>query len=260
MYYQLLKKQDDLKKLPTLVFLHGFLGCHNDWLPIIKKLNITNSCLLIDLPGHTHSKTISPITLSTISYHIAQIIKKEQINQIILIGYSLGGRIALHFAHHYPDNIQALILISTHLGLHSISEKIKRLQHDTQLAIQMKTTPWPQFIKKWYDTPLFKTFKKSIHYTKTITQRHQQNPNLMAKTLIQLSLAHQPNYTTLCQQYPFPIHYLCGQNDDKFYKLGQRYNTFLTQHTIPNADHALHITHSQKISLFLDQILLPFNS
>tara|TARA_B100001113_G_C21014577_1_gene580824 strand:- start:273 stop:1049 length:777 start_codon:yes stop_codon:yes gene_type:complete len=258
MHYQLIKKQDNLKKLPTLVFLHGFLGCHRDWLPVITKLTIPNPCLLIDLPGHSQSKSIMPITFSILSYKIAQILKKEKITQIILIGYSLGGRVALHFSHNYPDYIQKLILISSHLGLDSISEKIKRLHHDTCIAQKMLTIPWLQFIKQWYDTPLFETFKKSIYYTKTITKRHQQNPNLMAKALIQLSLAHQPNYTTLCQQYPFPIHYLCGQNDHKFYKLGQNYSRFLNVHVIPNTDHALHITDSESLSLFLDQILLPF--
>ena len=44
---------------PVCVFLHGFLGSGDDWLPIMKSLAMTHQCFALDLPGHGRSKVDS---------------------------------------------------------------------------------------------------------------------------------------------------------------------------------------------------------
>ena len=252
MYYQYIKTKD---AAPTVCLIHGFLGTQNDWNAVTTALQHDVNLLLIDIPGHGQSDGDASLGFSMIAYRLSQILKHEHIDRIVLVGYSLGGRIARHFAHHYPIYIRHLILISTHLGLSTPQERLNRAYADDQTCQRLMAIPWHQFLSEWYDAPLFNRLKLSGHYDRIVADRCLQSPHLLSLVLLKLSLSNQPLYTSL--RTPFPIDYLCGRHDAKFYQLSQQYASFLSVHSHPDADHAVHLTHPEWISSFLDQILIP---
>jgi 2-succinyl-6-hydroxy-2,4-cyclohexadiene-1-carboxylate synthase len=257
MFYKHIKKKPTAA---TLVFIHGFLGSYHDWTPVVDTLKNNVNCLLIDLPGHGKSTWDTTVCFSMIAYQIVQILNKEKIDKIILVGYSLGGRIALHFTHHYPRYIQELVLISTHLGLSTPQERMIRYHADYKQSLKMTSLLWSQFLSEWYKSPLFNQLRLSHHQVtmeKVLRSRQHHSPQIMAQVLLQLSLSVQPNYTRLFLKSSFPIHYLCGQHDDKFYTLSKGYTSFLTLYIHSDADHALHLMYPEWVSLFLDEILVP---
>ena len=84
-----------LKKASSapFVFLHGFLGNHNDWKPIADKLPF--HAIALDLPGHGNS----PFTED---FCAALLQTLADLPPFHLIGYSMGGRLAAQFAAKHP--------------------------------------------------------------------------------------------------------------------------------------------------------------
>lgn len=101
---------------PTVVFLHGLSANHTTWDSLaasFQKLGL--NCLMPDLRGHGHSdksKRRDLYRLPVFTQDLQDIITKENLSKIILVGYSFGGYIALDFIIKYPGSVMALALIS----------------------------------------------------------------------------------------------------------------------------------------------------
>ncbi len=141
-----------------IFFIHGFTGSAKDWDEIIPIINKDFSCAAIDVIGHGSSG--SPDNLSY--YKIASII--EQINfiisrftdeQVILAGYSMGGRIALNFAITNPDKVRALILESSSAGIEEVNLRHARIASDEKLIDLIEENPIDKFVDYWMNIDLF---------------------------------------------------------------------------------------------------------
>ena len=123
--------------------LHGFLGTHKDWPAHLPA---------VDLPGHGKTTVTSDddYTLDTICQSLNELIKKP----LHLIGYSMGGRIALHFALTYPEKVSKLTLISTSPGIEDPKERQARWALDQKRAKEM-LKDYPKFLDKWYSQSIF---------------------------------------------------------------------------------------------------------
>ncbi len=102
-----------------LTFLHGFLGSPLDW----QDLDLPG--LFLTLPGHQGR----PLDLS--------LLEKEIPKKTTLIGYSLGGRLAMDFAHRFPERIERLIILSANPGLEKGKEE--RIEWDEKWAQLLET-------------------------------------------------------------------------------------------------------------------------
>lgn len=99
----------------VLVFLHGFLGTSGDWISIMKPFSSTARCISIDLPGHGGSKVHnhgnnkanqdSFISTEVISNLLSKLIHKLTNTRVVIIGYSMGARIALQMALRYNNQV-----------------------------------------------------------------------------------------------------------------------------------------------------------
>ena len=113
-----------------VVFLHGFLGSSLDWLEVLSYLPSFKS-YLIDLPGHGKS-----------AFHPELILPHFE-EKIDLVGYSMGGRLALQYAAQNPQKIEKLILLSTHLGLFSEEEILQKRTYAAQIHFLLKQEQKP---------------------------------------------------------------------------------------------------------------------
>jgi len=95
------------KKGPHLAMLHGWGMNNTVWMHTAQQLSKHFRVHLIDLPGMGNSESITPYTLDTVTETIAEHLP----NQTIVIGWSLGGLLAMHIAIHHPDAISKLVLI-----------------------------------------------------------------------------------------------------------------------------------------------------
>lgn len=117
-------------KKPTLVLLHGWLGCKEDWEGVVRSMRKDYDCLAVDLLGHGRSSlvegpwrhgTMGGNALSSVLYSmeltafmIMRLLESLGISKCAILGYSMGGRLAALIAKEYPDRVSALVVISAH--------------------------------------------------------------------------------------------------------------------------------------------------
>lgn len=119
---------------PWLVWLHGLLGCSDEWLPLVN-LCAQHPSLVIDLPGHGDSTDVQVKDLMDMSCLLSETLAEQQISKYWLMGYSLGGRIAMYHAS-YGDirGLCGLLIEGGNPGLFSQQERNNRLEHDRNWA------------------------------------------------------------------------------------------------------------------------------
>lgn len=212
----------------TFVFLHGFLGSTKDWEILFKYLNA--QVMAFDLPGHGGAK-FTPYFIDEL------LVKTSHLSPFHLVGYSMGGRIAIQFAKKFPSRIKKLSLISTHLGLKTELEKQKRFEEDLNLSKKILETPIDLFLKNWYDQPLFQSLREKIDILNM--RKHQNRPGL-AQAIAYHSLAH--------QHFSIPnAHFIIGALDEKYKRLYQD-----IPHTlIENTGHAIHLENPEALAKVL---------
>lgn len=112
---------------PALVLLHGFLLSPTIWTKIIPKLAKKNKVIILDLPGHGKSGTITEVhTMELMAEVVNHILKELSVEKANFIGHSMGGYISLAFAEIYPDKINTLVLLNSSSEADSKERKINR--------------------------------------------------------------------------------------------------------------------------------------
>ena len=125
------------KNLPSIVFLHGFTGSTASWREIIKLLEGKYSTIAVDLTGHGKSSSPEDVNRYSMEQQVEdleELFTALSLDQFILVGYSMGGRIALAYTVNYPDRVSSLILESSSPGLKTEKERIERKAADKRLA------------------------------------------------------------------------------------------------------------------------------
>lgn len=214
---------------PPLIFLHGFLGAKEDWKEILSFFENHYFCIALDLPGHGSTSFCDQI-LSKIKSEI------EKISTIkpALIGYSLGGRIALQL----QEIASAIVVLSAHPGLKTSQEKEERRKIDESWIAKILEMPWEVFLAEWYAQPVFQALQhKPSFLKKIIEKRLNQNPKDLALVLRQLSLANQP----LIDHFSSPALFLYGEEDLKYRELYSRLPKNVQVRGIQNCGHAIHL-------------------
>lgn len=97
----------------TLIFLHYFGGSALEWQAVVNQLAGQYRCLAVDLRGHGDSE--APATgyaVDDMADDIADLVATLTIQDFVLIGHSMSGKVALALAARQPTGLQSLILIS----------------------------------------------------------------------------------------------------------------------------------------------------
>lgn len=137
----------------NLIALHGFLGSAKDFGDVTKKIN-PKELWIPDLFGKDKdflSGDFNQWTTQALSY----IEGRFHGEPADLIGYSMGGRLALHLVMRNPERFNRVILLSTHPGLFDTEEIIKRHSWERMWLEKLESLPMDQFIKEWLAQPLF---------------------------------------------------------------------------------------------------------
>lgn len=213
-------------RLPPLIFLHGFFGCKEDWEQMIPFFENSYYCIALDLPGHGSTPYCDDILLA-----LKAEIPKLTSSKPVLIGYSMGGRIAMQLR----EFAKALVNISGHPGLHSHKEREERLQSDTIWSEKLLTLPLEAFFSQWYSQPVFHPLATNLPSMQSLVKRRmKQNSADLARVMLQMSLARQ----TPIVDFPCPTLFLHGENDLKYRDIFSRLSSTVTVREVDSCGHA----------------------
>ena len=221
---------------PVLVWLHGFLGNSADWQPVQARFG-DRPQLSIDLPGHGGSSAQPISDFDRLSVRLNATLHHHRIRRYWLIGYSLGGRIAMfHACRHAGEELTGLVVESAHPGLNA-GDRAYRLAADQRWAARFCQQPLRQTLDEWYRQPVFAELNEAQRQ-QLISLRSNNHPQALAAMLLATSLAKQPDLLPELQRLACPVHSLCGEQDVKFSQLARR--AALPYDTIPAAGHNAH--------------------
>ena len=143
---------------PPLVLLHGFTGSIDTWEPARALLGARHRVVAVDLPGHGRSPAPSPARrLPDVAGALVAALVRLGIERAAWLGYSLGGRAALHVALAHPARVQRLVLESTSPGIADPRVRAARAAADAELADLLERHGLPAFVERWMAQPLFAT-------------------------------------------------------------------------------------------------------
>ncbi len=100
---------------PPLVLLHGWAMHSGLFAPLLPRLIDRFRVHLVDLPGHGHSPTVPRYSLDTIAAAVGEAVSSAAgtAEPVTVLGWSLGGMVALHWALAAPEYVARLILVAT---------------------------------------------------------------------------------------------------------------------------------------------------
>lgn len=96
---------------PPLVILHGLYGSSDNWLIIARKLASLCTVFMVDLRNHGHSPHHTGHTYAAMVDDLAEFFTDHKIVDAILLGHSMGGKVAMAYAADYPEKIKKLIVV-----------------------------------------------------------------------------------------------------------------------------------------------------
>jgi len=97
-----------------LLLLHGGLGAGEMFQPILPELSKTHRVIAVDLQGHGHTADIDrPLTMEAMADDVAALLNYLQIAKADVMGYSMGGGVALRLAVRHPGVVNRVVLVST---------------------------------------------------------------------------------------------------------------------------------------------------
>ncbi|POZ16108.1 2-succinyl-6-hydroxy-2,4-cyclohexadiene-1-carboxylate synthase [Lelliottia aquatilis] len=236
---------------PWLVFLHGFSGDNREWQNVGKKLPDYPQ-LYLDLPGHGGSQDIAVTGFNNVSQLLSKTLLSYNILEYWLVGYSLGGRVAMFHAYQQPEGLAGLIVEGGHPGLRDATEREARADSDTRWAMRFRDEPLASVFKDWYQQPVFASLTDA-QCDELVALRSQNNGATLAAMLQATTLAAQPDLRAALSACAAPFHYLYGERDHKFAALAAELHA--ERHVIPNAGHNAHRDNPAAVAACLAQIL-----
>lgn len=245
-----------------IVLLHGFSGDVHTWTWIQNALAKTYQVVALDILGH--GKTDSPkdhtrYQMEEVIQDLREIFQKLNLTDVYLLGYSMGGRLALAFSLAYPEKVKHLILESSSPGLKTDAKRRERKAHDEWLARNILENGMAWFVAYWRDVPIFSSTslndkEKEARLERFYTQQKKASPIGLANSLFGMGTGMQESYWNQLAQISFQTTLICGTNDEKFCTI----NKDMQKH-IPNAeiffiDDAGHRVHLEQPTRFLQLV------
>jgi pimeloyl-ACP methyl ester carboxylesterase len=139
-----------------LILLHGGLGAIEMFGPNLPALAKGRQVIGVDLQGHGRTADIDrPLSVKLMADDIAALIQHLKLDRPDIMGYSLGGGVALHVAIKHPEMVGKLVVVSTPFRRNAFYPDIlaQQAQVNAQAAEMMKQTPMYQLYTKLAPRP-----------------------------------------------------------------------------------------------------------
>ena len=253
------------RRQPVLVLLHGFLGSHKDWYEVTDRLEFGFDKLIIDLPGH--GKSLPPpafYSLENTCRSILTLLDEQHIDSCILLGYSMGGRLALHLAVTFPHRFRALILESASPGITEESERRLKRQWEEKIIRKLQTSDMATFIHDWYKNPLFHSLRRHPDFTMLVKRRCRNDPEALGLALRNLGAGTMPSLWCRLAELKMPVLTICGELDRKYRTISKKImdaNPAISVITAPDCGHNIHFENStyfcNTVNTFLHRLKKP---
>lgn len=244
------RRVGDDPNLTPLILLHGFTQTSRSWDPILPLLSGARSVIRVDLPGHGFSAHAD----ADLNHTAALVV--ETCGAGTIVGYSMGGRIALHIGLDHPECAKRLILIGATPGIVDAAERSERRRQDDLLAARIESDGVPTFLKDWLANPMFAGLPKS---NADLDDRLRNTAAGLAASLRHCGTGTQTPVWSRLTSLGMPVAVIAGARDDKFAEIGRDMVAAIgpraTLHLVDGAGHSAHLEQPAAVAAIIDSSL-----
>lgn len=232
-------RHDAVAPTDRFVLAHGFTQTARSWTtlePLLAQRIPGLETVAVDLPGHGESTLRADADLWASAAELVAVG-----GPATYVGYSMGGRVALHAAIAHPGEVRALVLIGATAGIVDDDERAERVAADERLAGHIERVGVAAFIDEWLTNPLF------AGLTDATAQRPDRLRNTstgLATSLRSTGTGNQEPLWSRLGEIACPVLILVGERDQKFTTLGRQLVAGLPDASIAviaDAGHSVHL-------------------
>jgi 2-succinyl-6-hydroxy-2,4-cyclohexadiene-1-carboxylate synthase len=231
-----------------IVVLHGFTGSAAAMRPVTRLLDPAHRMIAPDLVGHGRSDPPTDpdsYTVEAMVRHVLAVADVLRCSTFHLVGYSMGGRVALALGCHVGHRLRSLTLIGATAGLVDEERRVERRGLDEARARHIESD-FEGFVDDWMDNPLFASQSRLGHdfLMAARAQRLASRPEGLAASLRAAGTGSMTPLHDRLGQCTMPTMLVVGGEDVKFRALATELSGMLPRSStsvIPDAGHAAHL-------------------
>ena len=228
---------------PAIVFIPGFMQPGSAWAPVAELVPQRYPSVLLEHAEHTLEGRLAEIAAAG--------------EGTVLVGYSMGGRLALHAALRDPHRHAGLVTVGSSAGIEAPATRALRAEADSKLAGWMETQPIEEIVAIWERQPLFAD-QPDVLVEQQRAGRLSQDPRSLATLL---RTAGQGALEPVWQRLPaldVPLLAVAGSVDDRYAAAARRMARAVPRGRaaiVEGAGHAAHLQRPQAVAALLAEFL-----
>ena len=220
-----------------VVLLHGFTHTGASWEPVEAALGF--EAIAPDIRGHGSASAVEPVTLEAVVGDVSALAP----GRFALVGYSMGGRIALHVGLALKDRVERLVLVGASPGIADAVERDARRASDERLAGEIERLSVEEFATRWAETPVLAGQPASVR-ARVAEDRLRNTPAGLARALRGLGTGALPPLWDRLGELTMPVALVVGERDEKFSAIAFRMADAMADTSVvvvAGAGHAVHL-------------------
>lgn len=210
---------------PPLTLIHGFTQTGDCWGPLASTLDRTHRVTRVDAPGHGGSTRHARADLARGGELVV-----GTTGASVLVGYSMGGRLALRTALDHPGSVRGLVVIGATAGIEDAAEREARRLADRSLAERVERLGIDDFLQEWLAMDMFAALPDWARFDDE--RRHNTTEGLAASLRHAGTGTMAPLWDRL-HELRMPVLCVTGERDERYGELAER----LVAGIGPNASH-----------------------
>jgi len=238
--------------------LHGFTQSWRSWHEVISHMPDGWRWVVPDLRGHgdTHVRPGGPHTMEACTADLMMLWDHLGISRTHLVGYSMGGRLALHVAATHPERILSLLTIGAHAGLEEEAREGRR-RGDEALAQRIETDGLEAFVNYWSSLPMFAGLERRgpSFVAQVRAERMNNRAAGLAESLRGMGAGAMRPVWNEMERVRCPCTFVAGQLDHGYVASARRLAASVTDARVVVVQRAGHTVHQERPDAFARLLL-----
>lgn len=249
----------------AVAFVHGFAGARAAWDETIRALPKSVQPIPLAVAGHEAPAQLAASFAGEVDRLAGEVARRAADPtgrpSVIVVGYSLGGRLTLGMAVRHPGLLRRAVLVGASAGLEDAEERRRRRASDEEWARRLERDGLGAFLDAWESQPLFASQKRLPEERRLLQRRLRAGLEAveLAQAMRTLSLGAMPSYWGELPGLDLPVDLVVGEHDAKFIAVAQRMAALLpaaTLHVVPGAGHNVVLEAPRALSRIVERAVL----